>query len=106
MFFFFEPCACYACTEVFIFLILLGESCIMKECSELEIFEVFSIDSLCHREIGRTGEYSLGMGRVMIWIVSTFLEEIAGIGFCLFYKCHIVLGLYDIGIERCMLLYT
>jgi hypothetical protein len=65
-----------------IFLIALGESCIMEETSDLEILEVLTIDSLCHSEVGSTVEDSLSMPRIVIRIVLAVFEKGTCIYFC------------------------
>ena len=75
MSFFFEPCTCDSSSDVLIFLILLSESSIMKECSKLDIFEVVSLDSLSHSEIRRPSEYTRCMCRIVIGVLGALLEE-------------------------------
>ena len=75
-----EPGTSYTSTDVLIFLILLSESCIVKEASDLEIFEVFSIDSLRHSKVGRTSDYGFCMFRVMVWIRLTSAKYIEDVG--------------------------
>ncbi len=92
MSFFFEPFTRDTSTEIFIFLVLYGESSIMEECCDLEIFEVFSLDSLRHREIRSTREHAFGMMRIVIGVVCTFCEEFIRACFCFFDKRHKKIG--------------
>jgi hypothetical protein len=78
----FEPFACDLGSEVFVFLIALGESCIMEEAGELQILEVLTIDSLGKCEIRRTIEDSLGVLRIVIGIVFAVFEKCTRICFC------------------------
>lgn len=89
---FLEPFSCDTGTEVFIFFILYSKACIMKECSYLEIFEIFSLDSLRHSKIGSTREYTFGVMRIVIGIVSTFFQKSVSICFCFFDERHKKIG--------------
>lgn len=77
-----EPFAGNLGTDEFVFLILLGKSCIMKKTGKLEIFEIFSVDSLCHREVGRAIEDSFCVSRMVILVVFTSTKYIKDVGFC------------------------
>lgn len=79
MILFHEPFPSNLRSVVFIFPVLYRESSIMKEGSELEIFEVFIRDSLSESEIGRSLIDSPCMVRIMIGVVGTDLEEVEDI---------------------------
>lgn len=74
-----EPLAGDLCSDVFVFLILYGESRIMEETCELEILYIVSLDTLCHSEIGCPVEYSTSMIRIVIWVRLARFEEEVGI---------------------------
>lgn len=76
---FWEPLACYACTDMFIFLILFRESCIMEKTCELEIYEIISLDSFCHGEICSTIKNSLCMSGIVVWIIFAHFEYSRGV---------------------------
>lgn len=60
----------------------------MKETCELEIFEIFTIDSFTHREIGCTVKNSACMRWVVVRIRVTLSQYIKYIGSCLFDNGH------------------
>jgi hypothetical protein len=74
-----EPLAGDLCSDVFVFLILYCESCVMEEACELEILDIISLDTLSHSEIGRPVEYSTSMIRIVIWVCLACFEEEVGI---------------------------
>ncbi len=74
-----EPLAGDLCTDVFVFLILYGEPCIMEEARELEILDILSLDPLRHGQIGRSVEHSTSMVRVVVWVRRAVFQEEVGV---------------------------
>ena len=84
----FEPMTGNLDADEFIFAILFREACVMEETSNLEILEVFTIDSLSESNIGSPITDLHRVIWIVVWIGLTLAKNIHDIGTCLFDQIH------------------